>query len=339
MKKSVLCFGELLLRMSPSLNRKWIHDACLPVYIGGAELNVATALAKWNVPVKYMTALPDNFLSKEICEELTEKNIDISSLIFSGNRIGTYYLAQGTDLKHADVIYDRVHSSFSELTINTINWDEFLEDVSWLHFSAISPALNANVAAVCEEVLAIASSKNMTISVDLNYRAKLWKWGKQPNEVMPALAQYCNVIMGNIWSANTLLGIDVDNDIHDKKSKEAYLQHAAITASAIMQKFPKCKTVANTFRFDGTSEIKYYAALEDITGQYVSPEFFTNTVVDKIGSGDCFMAGLIYGLINEHASQDVITFAAAAAFDKLHQTGDSTNSSIADIQSKIEQHG
>jgi 2-dehydro-3-deoxygluconokinase len=330
--KKIICFGELLLRMSPALNRKWIHDANMPVYVGGAELNVATALARWNMPIKYCSAIPDNYLTKEICEELTSDSIDVSSMIFSGDKLGFYYLSQGADLKHSGVIYDRAYSSFSELKPGTINWNEILNGVNWFHFSAISPALNENVAAVCKEVLEFASSKNITISVDLNHRAKLWQYGKHPMAIMPALVEHCDVIMGNIWSANNLLGIDVDEFIHDKKSKAAYLNHATATSNAIMQQFPKCKTVAQTFRFDHENGIKYYAALNDAQQQYVSKEFYTNDVVDKIGSGDCFMAGLIHGLYNKLSPQHTINYAAAAAFGKLHEIGDTTKQTVEDVE-------
>jgi 2-dehydro-3-deoxygluconokinase len=330
--KKIICFGELLLRMSPVLNRHWIQTANMPVYIGGAELNVAAALAKWNMPVKYCSVIPDNYITKEICEELTLNSIDVSSMIFSGNKLGFYYLSQGADLKQGGVIYDRAHSSFWELKRGTINWDEILNDVSWFHFSAISPALNENVAAVCKEALQVASSKNITISVDLNHRTKLWQYGKHPIAIMPALVENCDVVMGNIWSANNLLGIDVDENIHDKKSKSAYLDHATTTANAIMQQFPKCKTIAKTFRFDQENGIRYYAALNDAHHQYVSKEFYTNTVVDKIGSGDCFMAGLIYGLYNQLSLQYTINYAAAAAFGKLHEIGDTTKQTVEDVE-------
>src|SRR4051794_15219285 len=215
--KPVFCFGELLLRMSPLRAAQWIHDASMPVYIGGAELNVANALACWQVPVQYCTALPNNTLSVDICSALTTNSIDVSAIHYSGKRIGIYYLPQGTDLKHGGVIYDRAHSSFSELQPGMINWDKELENVSWFHFSAINPALNENVVAVCKEALETAAKKGITISVDLNYRARLWQYGKHPVEEMPALVEHCDVIMGNIWSANALLGVPVDADIHARQ--------------------------------------------------------------------------------------------------------------------------
>src|SRR5690349_16076634 len=182
--KKVLSFGDILLRLSPDTQGKWISEHAMPVYIGGAELNVANALAKWQVPVAYCSAAPDNYLTSSILQQLQSNGIDTSRMITSGDRIGIYYLAQGTDLKHAGVIYDRANSSTALLQTKQVNWDEILKDISWFHFSAISPAISENLAEVCEEVLQVAQSKGITISVDLNYRAKLWKWGKEPHEVM-----------------------------------------------------------------------------------------------------------------------------------------------------------
>ena len=336
----VLCFGEILLRMSPSLQKKWLTDAEMPVYAGGAELNVTAALAKWNVPVSYFTALPENYLSKEICNYLQHKKIDINNIHFSGNRIGIYFLPQGADLKHAGVIYDRSNSSFAELKPGMIDWEKVLHNISWFHFSAISASLNKNAALVCKEVLEAASKKNMTVSVDLNYRSKLWQYGKNPNEIMPELVQHCDVIMGNIWSANILLGIDVDENIHSKGKKEFYLEHAKATAINIQKKFPKCKTVANTFRFDiNENGILYYTSLFINEKEYHSAEYKTEKIIDKVGSGDCFMAGLIYGLYNNHAPQQIINFATAAAFGKLHETGDFTSQEIETINKRIANHG
>ncbi|MBI1783132.1 MAG: sugar kinase [Sphingobacteriales bacterium] len=323
----VFCFGEILLRMSPALNREWIKNAQTCVYVGGAELNVATALAKWNVPVKYFTAMPDNYMSHEIIAELSSRNIDTSSVHFGGDRIGIYILPQGTDLKHAGVIYDRAHSSFSALQPGMINWEEVLEDCTWFHFSAISPALNNNVAAVCEEALKVAVKKQLTISVDLNYRAKLWKYGKQPVTVMPGLVQYCDVIMGNLWSAESLL--DIESPVKESigKSKNELIDAALQSMEHLQEEYPKAKTVAYTFRLDE----EYFALLKKIDEKAVSKIFPVKEVVDKVGSGDCFMGGLIYGLHNQLTIADTINFAAAAAVGKLKEKGDATSQTVESI--------
>lgn len=335
----VLCFGELLLRMSPSFNGEWLQKNSMPVFIGGAELNVATALAGWDIPSKYCTALPDNYLSKDVAAYVAARNIDTSSIHYSGKRIGLYFLQQGADLKNAGVIFDRAGSSFATLPTNTVNWNIVLKDVSWLHFTAIVPALSEPAVALCKEALVYASQKGITISIDLNYRARLWQDGRQPADVVPALAQYCDVIMGNIWSAHTLLGTPLNENIHDKGTKEAYLEHAIATAQYIQRHFPKCKTMANTFRFDkGANGIRYYAALYSGNELYTSPEFECDQIIDKVGSGDCFMAGLIYGLYHQYQPQDIINFAAAAAFGKLQEMGDTTNQTTNQVHFILKQY-
>lgn len=333
-KSKVLCFGELLLRISPAASHAADKQPMM-LYVGGAEANVATALAGWNVPVKYCTVLPDNFMSRHMMHYLEYKGIYTSSVLFSGSRIGLYYLERGADLK-GNMVYDREGSAFSQLKPGMIDWDRVLADVSWLNFSAISPALNQNVADVCQEALQAASQKNITISVDLNYRSRLWKYGKQPIDIMPQLVNYCNVVMGNIWSANTLLGIDVDPHIHDHKIKQVYLNHAAKTSADITRQFPNVKTVANTFRFDSNAnDILYYTTLFHNGANYVSPEFNCQGVADRSGSGDCFMAGLIYGLYNQHEPQQILNYATAAAFGKLQEFGDATGQDVLSV-SQIE---
>lgn len=329
----VLCMGELLLRLSPSPKGEKSDKHPMLLFVGGAEANVATALAGWDIPVTYCTVLPDNFMSHYVIQYLQRKKIDTSPILFSGNRIGLYYLETGADIK-GGVVYDRDRSSFSELKRGMIDWDKVLDGINWFHFTAISPALNAAVADVCLEALEAASQKNITISVDLNYRSKLWKYGKQPVEVMPALVQYCDVIMGNIWSANTLLGTYVDEQIHDKGTKQAYTTHAEKTALEIMKKFPKCKAVANTFRFDSNDDhILYYTTLLVNGKSYVSDELTCKGVVDRSGSGDCFMAGLIYGLLSTPGQpQQLLNYATAAAFGKLQEQGDATDQDVLSVE-------
>lgn len=326
----VLCFGELLLRISPQLRGEWIRHHTLSVFVGGAELNAATALARWQVPVAYCTALPDHYLTQEILESLESQPIDTSRVIKTGERIGTYYLPQGADLKHAGVIYDRAYSSFWNLKPGQIDWDQVLQDVSWFHFSAISPALNATVAAVCREGAEAAAQKGITVSVDLNYRAKLWQYGKSPAEVMPELVQFCDVIMGNLWAEEKMLGIQLPAHLPDEK--QSYIETSRTISEEIISRFPRCRQVANTFRFDVGDGVKYYATLFAEGKLHVSTEHNTDYIIDKVGSGDTFMAGLIYGNYNRMPPQDIIDYAAAAAFNKLFIKGDATTDSAEDIR-------
>ncbi|MGB4959816.1 MAG: sugar kinase [Saprospiraceae bacterium] len=337
--KKVLCFGELLLRLPPANAGEWLRNNTMPVFVGGAELNVATALATWGIPIKYYTALPDNIISKDITEYLKQKKIDTDPITYSGERIGLYYLKEGADMKSAENVFDRKYSSFSTLGTGVVDWDSVLEDVSWFHFSAIAPAVSASAAALCKEALQAAASKNITISVDLNHRTLLWKYGQEPIDIMTELVQYCNVVMGNIWSANSLLGIPLDPNIHHNNTRENYLENAGQSAKRIMENFPLCSHVANTFRFDGKEQdIEYFAALDTLEVQAVSPVFRTSSVVDKVGSGDCFMAGLIYGILMDKSPTEIISFAAAGAFAKLQEKGDATKNSVEQIYHMLSQH-
>jgi 2-dehydro-3-deoxygluconokinase len=325
----ILCFGELLLRLSPDVPGNWIKDHNIPAFIGGAELNVANALARWKIPVAYCSAVPENYLSASVISSLEKNGIDMSRMIRTGSRIGIYYLAQGTDLKHAEVIYDRAHSSITTLKRGQVDWEKILHGVTWFHFTAITPAISEELASVCEEAVQAASRKNITISVDLNYRSKLWKYGKEPEEIMPSLVKYCHVVMGNIWAAETMLGIRIAHDF--VKDKEHCLQQAEITSVELMKKFTSCRIVANTFRFDEDAGLKYYATLHDKKQLYVSKEYHPTDIIDKVGSGDCFMAGLIYGNIKGLGAQETLEFATAAAVDKLSVAGDATTSTVEDI--------
>jgi 2-dehydro-3-deoxygluconokinase len=331
----VLCFGELLFRISIDAEGDWLKRNTVPFYMGGAELNVATALTLWDVPVQYFTALPDNHMSAQITSHLKGKGIDPNKTYYHGDRVGLYILSKGADLKNDSLIYDRAHSAFAELKPGMIDWDKVLDGVSWFHFSAICPAINQKVADVCKEALIAASAKNISISIDLNYRSKLWQYGKRPDEVIPKLVSYCDLVMGNIWAAETMLGIPVEDGLHDIAQKENYLQAALKTSQYITQNNPKCKSVANTFRFDNDGGITYYTSLYTGGEYYNTTDYAAAKIVNKVGSGDCFMAGLIYGFYNDIPPTETLEFATAAAFDKLFLEADATNRTVEEIKNTI----
>jgi 2-dehydro-3-deoxygluconokinase len=249
--------------------------------------------------------------------------------------LGLYFLTKGKDLKNDALIYDRAYSAFSELKPGMIDWDQEFEGVSWFHFSAICPAISHNIADVCEEALRVASQKNIIISIDLNYRSKLWKFGKEPVEIMPRLVQYCDVVMGNVWAAEAMLGIPVTPNIHESGQKSIYLKEALKTSEEIVRQYPKCKAAANTFRFDGKAEIDYYAALYTGGEFYSSNEYSASHIINKVGSGDCFLAGLIYGFYNDLGPEQTLEFATAAAFEKLFIESDVTNLGVKEIWNRV----
>lgn len=331
----VLSFGELLLRICPDGDGEWLAENKLPFYVGGAELNVATALALWQIPSAYFTALPENFMSEQIVGYMNHRNIDTSKIHHGGDRIGLYYLPKGKDLKNAGVIYDRANSAFAMLQTGTIDWDKVLDGITWFHFSAICPALNQAAADVCLEAVKAAKAKGITTSIDLNYRAKLWQYGKQPSEIVPQLAQHCDLIMGNIWAAEKMLNIPVPDGIVEADDKNTYLEQTKKTSAEIVNQYPNCKWVANTFRFDYKQGIRYYTALYTDNELLVSKEYVSEKILDKVGSGDCFMAGLIYGFYQNIDPLQTLDFATAAAYNKLYIPSDATTATVADVKKTL----
>ena len=339
MQGKVLSFGELLLRICPDIEQNWIEQHQLPFYVGGAELNVATALAMWNVPSSYLSAIPQNSICEGIDKYLQGRNIDTSAMLWTGDRLGIYYLPKGKDLKNAGVIYDRANSSFANLQVGSIDWDIVFNDVKWFHFSAICPAISQDIADLCLEAVKKAQEKGIFVSLDLNYRAKLWKYGKAPKEIMPEIAKYCNLIMGNIWAAHQMLGTQLDERFLSSSSgyqEQDLLAQADRTSREIIADNPICQYVANTFRFDHqTKGIKYYTTLFDKDSLMKSTEYIAEEILDKVGSGDCFMAGLIYGLYSNLSPKDTLEFATLAAFDKLFIASDATTSTVEDIKNRM----
>lgn len=334
-KGTVLTFGEILLRITPDADGLWITENQLPFFIGGAELNVAAATGLWGLQTRFFTAMPDNGITEQLLAHLQQKGIDTSVVHKGGNRLGLFYLTKGRDMKNNALIYDRAGSSFADLKPGVINWDEVLDGVRWFHFSAICPALTQHTADFCAEALKAASDRGITISIDLNYRSKLWQYGKLPEEVMPALVKYCDVIMGNIWAIEAMLSIRVMPNIHETGQKSVYLKEAQNISEQLMQQFPKCKAVANTFRFGNDSSINYYAALYTNGHLYNSAEYWSDAIVDKVGSGDCFMAGLIYGFCNHWNASATLEYATAAAFTKLFIPSDATASTVEQVKNAI----
>lgn len=323
----VLCFGEILYRLQAKDQHFFNTDqSVVYAYPGGSEANVAVALASLSIPSAYVSAAPEHALTKEILNILNQRNVNTSKFIFGGERLGSYILQSANGLTSGEVIYDRNHSSFSTLKAGDIDWDDLFKDCSWFHWTALTPALNSELADLMLTALKMAHKKKITISVDLNYRSRLWQYGKQPLDIMPHLVSYCDVIMGNIWAENKMLGTSINDQFSRSTSVDQYFDYARVVAQEIFEKYPKCKHVANTFRFmDNANHNLFYGTYHNPSENKISDILETNTLIDRIGSGDAFMAGLIAAIYENKSSQEIIDTATQLGFKKLFNKGDFIN--------------
>ena len=328
-KHNILSFGELLLRLSAAGETFLGEGNGVSVFAGGSEANVAASLAQWGVPCSYMSRVPDNDLSQQAVQMLSQLGVDTSPCLLEGDRLGLYFLLSANGLSKGEVVYDRKYSAFSQLEPGSIDWNKVLEGYTWFHWSALTPALNESLAAVCQEALEAANRKGLTVSVDLNYRNRLWNYGKDPIDVMPELLQYCDVVMGNIWAANKMLGTSVSAALTRDTNPEIYFKHAKESAQEVFTLLPKCKHIAYTFRFmDSATHNLLYGTYHTKEADFISSINETNEVIDRIGSGDAFMAGLIYALTESKSGQEIIDTATAAGFKKLFVKGDFGNGDL-----------
>jgi 2-dehydro-3-deoxygluconokinase len=319
--KRVVLFGEIMLRLKTPEYLRFSQANIFEASFGGGEANVAVSLANYGIPTQYVTALPPNDLGNSVIMDLRKHGVGTDFILQKGNRLGIYFLEAGAVSRASKVIYDRADSAFAELKPGTLNWDEILHDVQWFHWTGITPAVSEGAAAVCLEALKAASAKGITISTDLNYRKNLWKWGKKASEVMPELVEHCDVILGNEEDAEKVFGIHSPEAdvVGGKVSHEAF----EYVCKQLMNKFPKAKKVIVTLRGSiSASHNSWSGVLYDGSKLYSAPVYQITHIVDRVGGGDSFMGGLIYGLITYQDNQKALDFATAASCLKHTIQGD-----------------
>lgn len=320
--KKVVTFGEILLRLSPPSHLRLTQAPSFDIYYGCAEANVAASLAKFGLPVKFITAVPPNELGDSSLSMLRSFGVEAIANI-QGKRLGIYYFEQGASERPGKVVYDREDSSFSTLKKGMIDWETIFKDADWFHWSGITPSLSLDLAELCEEALLVASNMGLTISADLNYRPTLWKYGKNANEIMPNLIQYCDLLLGGIDDSEKVLGIEVkENDTTE------------IIFSNWMKAFPQLKNIVTTKRMDANASSNgISASLWNGKELLHSQKYNISHIIDRIGAGDAFMAGIIYGLITwPDEYQTALEFAAAATCLKHSISGDINLSSVNEIK-------
>ena len=311
-----------MLRLSTHGFERFSQARQFDASFGGGEANVAVSLANFGLKVDYVTRLPENDLAEACLMDLRRYKVGTEKIIYGGDRLGIYFLETGAVARASKVIYDRANSAIAEIEPGMINWDSVFEGVRWFHWTGITPAISEGAALVCEEAIKVANRKGITVSTDLNYRKNLWKWGKKASEVMPGLVGGCDIILGNEEDAAMVFGIHPDGTDVTKGHVEAADYESV--CRKMMEKFPRAKKVIITLRGSlNASHNTWSGVLFDGTKLFEAPTYNITHIVDRVGGGDSFMGGLIYGLITFSGDdQQALNFAVAASCLKHTISGD-----------------
>jgi 2-dehydro-3-deoxygluconokinase len=332
--KKVITFGEIMLRLSPKDSLRFSEANSFDVVYGGGEPNVAVSLANYNIPVEFVTRIPKNDIGKLALMEMCKHNVGTKHIVEGGDRLGIYFLETGAVNRGSKVVYDRAHSSMSTIKPGMVNWTEVFKDAEWFHWTGITPAISQSAADACLEAVKTASSMGITISTDFNYRANLWNYGGNREAIMTELTSYCDIIIGNEKDAAMHFGIEpqgVEN-VHegDRIKEKAFLS----VCRQMQAKFPKIKKIITTLRGSiSASHNSWEGVLYDGKSLLKSSSYQMTHIVDRVGGGDSFMGGLIYGLINfPEDDQKTLDFAIAASCLKHTIKGDVNLATIAEIE-------
>ena len=330
----VVTFGEIMLRLAPQGFLRFSQANNFDVVYGGGESNVAVSLANYGVEVDFVTRLPKNDIGLSAMMEMRKRGVGVDKIVYGGDRLGIYFLETGAVSRGSKVIYDRAHSSMAEIEPGMVDWKTVFKDVTWFHWTGITPAISQGAADICLEAVKMASSMGVNISTDLNYRAKLWRYGGDREAIMTALTSYCDIILGNEEDAEKHFGIKPEG--LDITTQGAHVKAEAFLSvcQQMMKKFPKAKKVITTLRGSiSASHNTWAGVLYDGSTMYKSKEYQITDIVDRVGGGDSFMGGLIYGLLKyPKDDQNALGFAVAASCLKHTIKGDANLVSIEEVE-------
>jgi 2-dehydro-3-deoxygluconokinase len=337
MKKTVT-FGEVMLRLKSPHFERLFQSPVLEATFGGGEANVAASLCNFGLPAAFVTVLPDNDIGDACAGELRRFGVDTGAIRRKSGRLGIYFLETGSNQRPSNVIYDREGSLISQVKPGDINWREVLAGADWFHITGITPSLSQSAADASIEAVRTANELGLTVSCDLNYRAKLWKYGKSAPEVMRELVKHVHVIIANEEDCQKSLGIKSDENV---TSGELCADAYRALSGRVMAEFPNLKYLAITLRESRSADINNWAAcLNDGKNFYLSRKYELTDIVDRVGGGDSFGAGLIYGL-KTYADdpQKALEFAVAASCLKHTIPGDINRVKVAEVEKLMQGDG
>lgn len=324
----IITFGEIMLRLAPAGYYRFTQAAAFQATFGGGEANVAVALANFGMDAAFVTKLPKHELGQAAVNNLRQFGVDTSKIVRGGGRIGVYYLEKGASQRPSKVIYDRAGSAIATATADDFDWNAIFDGASWFHFTGITPALGENVSAICLDALKAAKAKGLTVSCDLNYRKNLWSREKA-GEVMGSLLKYADLCIANEEDAADVFGIHAKNsDVSSGKiNHDSYKE----VATALVERFG-FKQVAITLRESISANDNNWAAMLFDGKDFFFSKKYAVRIVDRVGGGDSFGAGLIYGALNGLSSADTLEFAVAASCLKHSVEGDFNLVSVEEVK-------
>lgn len=329
--QKVVTFGEIMLRLSTERHLRFSQANFFTANYGGGEFNVAVSLSNYGIPTEFVTRLPDNDIGKSALMEIRKRNVSSEHIVYGGDRLGIYFLETGAGTRGSKVVYDRNHSAIADIEVGMIDWEKVLQNTSVFHWSGVTPAISQNAADVCLEAVKVANKMGILVTSDLNYRSKLWQYGKEPKDIMPQLLKYSNVILGDLDTAFMMTGKDKVNP-HYKKT-DSLPQYYDL----LFEQCPNLKYVATTLRYSiSASHQQIGGIFYDKKQLYSAAVREVTPVVDRVGSGDAFMGGIIYGLLNKQFDpQHTIDFAVAACCLKHTISGDFNLATIDEVEELV----
>lgn len=324
----IITFGEIMLRLAPQGHERFVQAETFGATYGGGEANVAISLANFGLNAKFITKLPAHEIGQAAVNALRRYGVDTSGIVRGGKRIGIYYLEKGASQRASKVIYDRADSAIANALPSDFDWDAIFADAEWFHFTGITPALGENVANICKDACQAAKRKGLTVSCDLNYRKKLWT-RDEAGRVMSGLMEYVDVCIANEDDAADVFDIQAtDSDVTSGKLDHAGYQDVA---KQLSQRFG-FRAVAITLRSSISADDNGWAGMLFTNGEYYYSDSYKVHIVDRVGGGDSFGAGLIYGMINGYAPADALAFAVSASCLKHSIEGDFNQVSVNEVQ-------
>ncbi len=338
MPKTTVAFGEIMLRLAPPGFERFLQSPRFVATFGGGEANVAVAVSTFGLPARYVTLLPPNHpIADAVVGELRRFGVDTSGILRAPGRMPVYYVETGANQRPSKVVYDRDYSSIALAKPGDVEWNAAFVDAGWFHVTGITPAISASAAGLALEAVQAARAKGLTVSCDLNYRKNLWKWGKPAAEVMRELMRFVDVAIANEEDCQMALGIVAEADVNAGTLNPAH--YAALTAQ-VLAEFPNLKTIAVTLRESrSASHNGWSACLNDRQTFRVSRHYEITHIVNRVGGGDAFAGGLIYGLQALEGPQEALEFAVAASCLKHSIPGDFNRFSVAEVKQLLKGGG